>query len=128
MSSRFVLDASALLAVANAEPGAGAVTGRPGRAVMSTINLAEVHTKLLQADVSAVEIALGVGSLIAEVVPLDRPQAEAAAVLHARTRHLGLSLADTVCLSLGASLGVPVLTTDRDWAKVEGVGPVEVIR
>ena len=123
-----MLDASALLAVANAEAGAGAVTGRPGRAVMSAINLAEVHTKLLQADVSAAEIALGVGSLVAEVVPLDRPQAEAAAALHARTRHLGLSLADAVCLNLGAALGVPVLTTDRYWARVEGVGPVQVIR
>ncbi len=128
MSERYLLDASAVLAVAGDEPGAAVVTGRPGRAVMSAVNVAEVYARLLRAGVSHAEIDLGVSSLVAEVIAFDRPQAEAAAALHARTRHLGLSLADVACLALGAALGLPVLTADREWAKVEGVGLVEVIR
>ncbi|QJW98429.1 type II toxin-antitoxin system VapC family toxin [Frigoriglobus tundricola] len=126
--SRVVLDASAVLAVAKAEPGAEHVTRGLRRGVMSTVNVAEVFAKLLYNGVPVADIALGLGSLVAEVVPFDREQAEAAAALHARTRALGLSLADTACLNLGARLGLPVVTTDRDWAKIEGVGPVEVIR
>ena len=128
MSDRYVLDASALLAVANDESGAAVVTGRAGRAVMSAVNVAEVYARLLRAGVPHAEIDLGVSSLVAEVVAFDRPAAEAAAVLHAHTRHLGLSLADVACLALGVALGLPVLTADREWAKVEGVGAVEVIR
>ncbi|HEX4609855.1 MAG TPA: type II toxin-antitoxin system VapC family toxin [Urbifossiella sp.] len=126
--SRAVLDASAVLAVANAEPGADHVTRRSQRGVMSAVNVAEVFAKLLLRGVPAADISLGIGSLVTDVVPFDQDQAEAAAALHARTRALGLSLADTACLSLGARLGLPVVTTDRDWKKVEGVGPVEVIR
>jgi ribonuclease VapC len=126
--SRAVLDASAVLAVANAEPGAEHVTRRPRRGVMSTVNVAEVYAKLLHKGVSPTEIALGVGSLVAEVVPFDRDQAEATAALHARTRALGLSLADAACLVLGVRLGLTVVTTDQNWAKVEGIGPVELIR
>ena len=102
--SRVVLDASAVLAVANDEPGAARVTGRH-RGVMSAVNVAEVYTKLLRAGVPPAEIALGIGSLVAEVVPFDRELAEAAGALHARTRLLGLSLADAACLALGVQLG-----------------------
>ncbi|HEX4613162.1 MAG TPA: type II toxin-antitoxin system VapC family toxin [Urbifossiella sp.] len=126
--SRAVLDASAVLAVANSEPGADHVTRRSQRGVMSAVNVAEVFAKLLLRGVPAADIALGIGSLVADVVPFDQVQAEAAAALHARTRALGLSLADTACLALGVRLGLAVVTTDRDWKKVEGVGPVEVIR
>lgn len=125
--SRAVLDASAVLAVANAEPGADRVTGRPP-GVMSAVNVAEVYTKLLRAGVPAADIAYGIDALAVEVVPFDRAQAEAAASLHARTRSLGLSLADAACLALGVRRGLPVLTTDRAWAVVDDIGPVEVIR
>ena len=126
--SSAVLDASAVLAVAHAEPGADRVLARSGRGVMSAVNLAEVYARLLRAGVPAAEVAAGVAALVAEVVPFDRPQAEATAALHARTRPLGLSLADAACLALGAARGLPVLTADRGWAAVDGVGPVEVIR
>lgn len=125
--SRAVLDASAVLAVANAERGADRVTGQY-QGVMSAVNVAEVYTKLLRAGVPAADIAYGIDSLVVEVVAFDRAQADAAGALHARTRLLGLSLADTACLTLGVRLGLPVLTTDKAWAVVDEVGPVEVIR
>jgi PIN domain nuclease of toxin-antitoxin system len=31
-------------------------------------------------------------------------------------------------LTLGAALGLPVVTTDRAWAAVDGAGTVELIR
>ena len=126
--NRVVLDASAVLAVANAEPGADRVTGRPRCGIMSAVNVAEVYAKLLLAGVSAADIAGGLDALVVEVVPFGRGQSEATAALHARNRTFGLSLADTACLALGVRLGLPVVTTDKAWAKVAEVGPVELIR
>ncbi|MDQ3582536.1 MAG: hypothetical protein M3495_13440 [Pseudomonadota bacterium] len=34
------------------------------------------------------------------------------------SKELGLSLSDRACLALGVRLGLPVLTTDREWQKL----------
>lgn len=44
-----VLDATAVLALRNDEPGAGTVASLLPRAVMSTVNLAEVVAKIAEA-------------------------------------------------------------------------------
>jgi ribonuclease VapC len=44
------------------------------------------------------------------------------------TRVAGLSLSDRACLSLGLKTGLPVLTTERAWAKVNIGVDVGVIR
>lgn len=44
---KYVLDASAVLAVLNSEPGADVVAGRLANGIMSTINAVEVGTKLV---------------------------------------------------------------------------------
>ena len=48
-----ILDASALLALLQAEPGAATVRAALPRAAISTANLSEVLTKLMQAGVPA---------------------------------------------------------------------------
>ena len=123
-----VLDASAVLALLLGEPGADRVRARRAGAVVSAVTYAEVVGRAARLCGSAVEAARRVGRQEFAVTPFDRPQAEAAAAIHARTRHLGLSLGDCTCLALGQTLGRPVVTADRDWLRVEGVGPVEVIR
>jgi uncharacterized protein with PIN domain len=50
-----VLDASALLALVNAEPGADIVASALGAAVISAVNLAEVVTRLIDIGVPAQE-------------------------------------------------------------------------
>lgn len=49
-----------------------------------------------------------------EVLPLLL----AIARLRASTKTLGFSLGDRACFALGLRLGLPILTTDREWAKL----------
>lgn len=117
--SRLVLDASAILAAANNEPGADFVVAHVSDSVVSAVNLAEAHSKLVQRGVSesdACEIEL---SFCHEIVAFDAMQARAAGGLISSTRSLGLSLGDRACLALGMLLRAPVYTTDRSWKKLD---------
>ena len=126
--SEVVLDASALLALLNAEPGAEKVaTVLPG-AVVSAVNLSEVVAKLAEAGMPEASIRKALNGLALEVVPFDHEQAYAAGQLRPLTRSLGLSLGDRACLSLGQRLGQPVVTTDGDWAELELGIDVQVVR
>jgi PIN domain nuclease of toxin-antitoxin system len=124
MPGRAVLDASALLAYLQGEPGAERVAGAlasSGGAAMSTINWAEVLSKL--ADVG--EEPEGVSRRLREsglvgaalrIVPADEELAFEMARLRPPTRTAGLSLGDRACLALGRLTGSSVLTADRSWA------------
>jgi PIN domain nuclease of toxin-antitoxin system len=52
-ASSVVLDASAMLALLNQEPGAATVLGVLDRAVISAVNLAEVYTRLIDGGMDA---------------------------------------------------------------------------
>lgn len=64
------------------------------------------------------------------VVPFDREDAEAAARLRPATRNLGLGLGDRACLALAGRLGLPAVTGDRAWQRLDpGLGiRVEQVR
>ena len=93
--SRVVLDASALLALLNQEPGAQLLTPELLRnATASTVNLAEVQTKLVREGGDpdeAWELAL---APISEPEPFTTEHARIAGTLVTQTRALGLSLGD----------------------------------
>jgi PIN domain nuclease of toxin-antitoxin system len=118
--SKAVLDASAILAILNREPGAEKLTLEVlNEAVSSIVNLAEVQTCLVNkggVPDEAWEDALGT---ICEAIPFTEEQAKTAGGLVARTRALGLSLGDRSCLALGMMLDAPVYTTDRAWRKLK---------
>ncbi len=126
--SEVILDASAVLAVALNEPGAARVRAERERAVLSAVNAAEVYAKLLAGGMPEGQVADGIRTIIRHVVAFDEAQARRAAALHARTRHLGLSLGDCVCLALGYERNILILTADQSWMRVTEVGPIEVIR
>lgn len=112
-----VLDASALLALLNDEPGAEHVAEAVvAGALISAVNLSEVAAKLSDYGLSAAEIREALGSLDLEIVPFGEALALGAGLLRAATRASGLSLGDRACLALAASLGLPALTADRHWA------------
>jgi ribonuclease VapC len=127
--NRVVLDASALLAVLNQEPGAEALTPELlSGASISTVNLAEVHGKLVGRGLSpddAWEAALGP---VREAVPFTVEHARLVGDLVAQTRPLGLSLGDRACLALGVALKAPVFTADRSWKKLKVGARIHVIR
>src|ERR1051326_9025221 len=97
---KIVLDASALLAFVNGEPGADKVAAVLGEAMISAVNFSEVAAKLTSRGVSA-DRALGeLTEAELEVVDFDRALALSTGALVAVTRERGLSLGDRACLAL----------------------------
>jgi PIN domain nuclease of toxin-antitoxin system len=124
-----VLDASAMLAVLNEEPGSEKLTPEMlNNSIGSTVNLAEVHTKLVSRGGDPDEAWEDALSAIQEAVPFNEEQARIAGGLVARTRALGLSLGDRACLALGFVLNAPVYTADRSWKDLKVGIPIHVIR
>lgn len=123
-----VVDASAILCVINGERGWDEVEARSVDAYVSTINLAEVYTKLTERGVAAATADRNIAAQELRVVPFDSAQARAAGLLRATTRSAGLSLGDRACLALAIARGGVALTTDRAWAKLGPEFPVELVR
>ena len=119
-----VLDASALLALLQEEPGADLVEELLDGAIMSAVNLSEVIQKAEQhgADTEGLEYdleALGLG-----FEDFDLSAARTAAELWSAGS--GLSLGDRACLALAEARAGTAITADGRW---EGLGSaVRVIR
>jgi ribonuclease VapC len=125
--SKYVLDASAVLALLNQEPGKDKVQATLDEAVISSVNASEVLTKLVDADMSIDEAKEVFDLLSIPVIDFDKSLAEEAASLRAATRKKGLSLGDRCCLALGLHLGLEIITAEREWAKLK-LGQVTLIR
>ncbi len=123
-----VLDASALLALLNAEPGAAAVAAVVRGAWMSAVNHCEVVGKLAEAGMPAPAIRAALDGLELRIVPFDAQQAQEAGLLRPATRSAGLSLGDRACLVLARTMGATAFTADAVWGSVSVGATVEVIR
>lgn len=123
-----VLDASALLALLNAEQGAELVAEALPEAAISAVNLSEVVAKLAEAGMPAGAIRQAMRGLGLEVIPFDEEQAYQAGLLRVATKGAGLSLGDRGCLSLAGRLAVPAITADRTWAELSVGVTIKVIR
>jgi ribonuclease VapC len=127
--NRIVLDASVILTVINDEPGVEKLTpDLLARAVASTVNLAEVQTKLVSRGWTPEHAWEDATSPLREVVSFDDEQARIAGDLVIQTRHLGLSLGDRACLALGIALKVPIYTAEKSWKKLKVGVRIHVIR
>lgn len=124
----YVADASAILAMLDREPGHQRVEAALPATVMSTVNLAEIVTSLINKGIPAADARRTTESLEIETVPLDRELALAAGTLREVTRSHGLSLGDRACLALARHLALPALTADRTWADLDVGIEVQLIR
>lgn len=115
---RTALDASALLAYLQDEPGSDTVEAALAESVISSVNWAEVVQKVIAAGIAAEGMLDDFAALGLTVLPFTAEEAETAGRLWAQTRRHGLSLGDRACLSLGLRLNIPVLTADRIWTKL----------
>ena len=113
-----VLDASAVLALMFNETGADKVLAVVNDAVISTVNLSEVVTKLVDHGAAHEVAAAHVASLGIDAVAFDLAQAVLAAGMRQGTRRLGLSLGDRACLALAEARTLAVFTADRAWSSV----------
>lgn len=116
--SSVVLDASALLALLNQEPGtevwSTVIAGSP----ISAVNLSEVVAKLADAGMPEAEIRDALEPLQLEVVDFDAEAAYRAGILRPPTRGFGLSLGDRACLALARQVNLPALTADEAWEEL----------
>lgn len=118
--SKIVLDASALLAVLHQEPGSEKLAADLlTDAVTSTVNLAEVQSKLVSRGVAPDDAWEATFSLLREAVPFSYDHARIAGDLILKTQPLGLSLGDRACLALGLAMKAPVYTADKSWTNLK---------
>ena len=123
-----VLDASALLAYLQEEPGGEQVGAIIAQAVMSTVNWSEVTGKARDRGVDTLGLREDLASLGLSFEPFSADQAELAGQFRECTRRHGLSLGDRACLALGYDRGETVYTADRVWLHLDLGVDVEAIR
>lgn len=123
-----VLDASALLALLNREPGYERVESHVLRegAVMSAVNLSEVVAKNADRGIPASSTMSFFYLLGIELHAFQAEDAEEAGRLRAMTKSLGLSFADRACLALAVRLKLPVITADQMWGSLPL--PIDVVQ
>ena len=124
-----VLDASAVLAVILRERRAHHLTPKVlQNAVISTVNLAEVQSKLVRAGYDAEDAWKDAVSIASAIEPYTAEQAKIAGTLIAQTENQGLSLGDRSCLALAIMLNGAVYTTDQIWQSVQVGVRIHIIR
>ena len=124
-----VLDASALLALLQREPGAEAVAEVLDGAVVSAVNWSEVLQKLAQRGIApGSPMPASLQALGLRVEPFTVDDARRTAELWERCRQAGLSTADRACLALANRFDAEALTTDRAWSGVDAGVSVRLVR
>jgi ribonuclease VapC len=123
-----VFDSSAILAVLLSEPGADRVLSRLEGGYLSTVNLIEVHARMIKLGADPTRAWNRVLNFKCQICPLTETQARVAAELLPATRPYGLSLGDRVCLALAIERQAKIYTTDRIWKSIPLPIEIEVIR
>lgn len=126
--SDLTVDSSPVLIVINGEVGREYVEHTLAAAdsvYMSSVNLAEVATKLMDDGLNEGQVRGTISDLPVIVIAFDETVALDAALLRPATRRAGLSLGDRACIALATRMQTPVLTADRAWATLNL--PIEVI-
>ncbi len=126
--SKYVLDASVLLALLNRERGHKQAAEYLWEGAISSVNLSEVAAKLSEQGLPQPNVRQALQDLDLEVVPFDEAMAFEAAKLRSMTRRQGLSLGDRACLATAAVAGGTVVTADRSWKRLRFGFDIQLIR
>jgi len=124
----WVFDASAVLAFLLREPGGEIVEKQMDGGAMTSVNLAEVVSRLVDTGLSPEAAEETASELQCEIVPVDAFLGVRAGMFRHTTRRFGLSLGDRICLAYAERVRLPVLTSDRAWAKLDLGVDVRLIR
>ena len=120
MSQVTVLDASAILAFLQSEPGDEIVRQalHDDECLVSAANHSEVIAKAIDrgADSQALQVVLA--DLAYTIVDVKAEDGTQAGLMRNITRKIGLSLGDRLCLATAQRLQARVLTADRPWLTV----------
>lgn len=125
---KIALDASALLAFLFGESGHEMVAEVIEGSALSTVNLAEVISRFARDGHSPELVYRQIAASGIEIVPFHGEDAALVAGLAPLTRESGLSLGDRACLALALRHGIPAITADQVWAKLDLPIKILVIR
>jgi PIN domain nuclease of toxin-antitoxin system len=123
-----VLDASAVIALLQGEPGAELVASIARFSLLGAVNFAEVLMVAIEQGGDLERAGAEIRRFEIQIVEFDASLAEMAARLRPETRALGRSLADRACLALARSRGLPVYSSDRKWAELDLGIDIRMIR
>lgn len=115
---RYIFDASAVLAMLQDEPGSEMAASMLGEGCITSANLSEVISKLVQKNVPDDVIARVMSQLGLPVLDITESIGERAGYLYAQTHRLGLSLGDRLCLAATLETGLKAITADTLWTEV----------
>ena len=129
MSQTLLLDASAVLAFLQGEPGGEQVQQalQDQSCVVGAANQAEVIAKSLDRGLAPEAIQAILAELAYAVIEVKAEDGAQAGYLRALTRHLGLSLVDRLCLTAAKRLNATVLTADRPWLTLRKPLGIDVV-
>ena len=124
---RHILDASAVLALLQNEPGDALVAGVLSEACVGSVNLAEVVTVLTRKGRSAAQIRSVMQTLDLPVLSAERSLAIDTGLLWPATKVAGSSLGDRYALALARRMNAGLLTSDERLAAIAPSVGVRVI-
>ncbi len=115
-----LLDASAVLAFLQGEPGAELVrlALEADHCWVGAANQAEIIAKSIDRGVDTASLTAVLADLAYTVVAITPEDGTQAGWLRQQTRAIGLSLGDRLCLAQAQRLKASVLTADRPWVNV----------
>lgn len=121
-----VLDASAVLAWLQQEPGGAEIRDMFDGGIITATNWSEVLQKVRQHGGDPGEVGLLLRSLGLGVSPVTRVDGERSADLW--DRDTPLSLGDRLCLAVAYRLELPAVTADTRWTQSHTGVDVQAIR
>jgi ribonuclease VapC len=126
--SKYVLDASAILALLNNENGCEIVARKINDSIVNSVNLSDVVAKLNDYSIPEKVIKSILSKLNLNIIPFDEILAIKAGNLRNLTKIKGLSLGDRACIATGILFKLPIITTDRIWEELDIKVKFEFIR
>ena len=125
--NKVVLDASALLALLNGEPGSQMISRELKNAEISAVTLAEVVSFLVRVGMPGDEIIQTIDRLGIMVHSFARNTAFTSGLLEGSEEE-ALNLSDRACVALALQLGAPIFTVNPKLAELEPGIPIKLVR
>jgi PIN domain nuclease of toxin-antitoxin system len=123
--NKYILDASAVLALINKEVGWEKVYDVFSDSYFCSVNLSEVVAKLVDINLPEAEITKIIKHLNLKLISFNYSIALRAGLLKSITKTKGLSLGDRACIATAIVKKLPILTADKIWKEIPL--PVEII-
>jgi ribonuclease VapC len=124
----YVMDASAILALMQAEKGWEVVDDliREQQCVASCVNIAEVGTRMIDKGLAPSQLERTLKESDIQPVDFDLEQSTLCAELRLSTKFAGLSLGDRACLALAKLMDGTAVTSDRAWLDIAKITQIKV--